>query len=278
MLGTTFAFIVILALIAGVMLDGAAAFGRAGIQSAADHLVDGAVDDAVATYQRQLAVAISSDHAELALLTNGTFTGTPAPVTILSQPSVVPTQIATEPTPPADSSTVPRFAVRYSVAPTTLVAPQCLPSAQAPQQASDAIAWLQCDGYIQESRMSLHVTVDVFDPSGQELIVQRDHYVTLRVFAQPPYSAVTGRTDGSAGDPIGAFPTGAPHEGDAGGDTVSGSSPRPEPSPYPSGGTVIHVQYVCQPGSASCALAAPPDPDQHLRSNVRWSNGNAPQP
>jgi hypothetical protein len=278
MLGTTFAFIVILALVAGVMLDGAAAFGRAGIQAAADHAVEGVVDDAVANYQRLLATAITSDHAELALLTNGTFTGTPAPVAILSQPSAMPTQIATNPTPPPDSSTVPRFVVRYTVTPTTIAAPQCSPSGQAAQPGSDAIGWLQCDGYIQESRMSLRVTVDVLDPSGHELIVQREHYVTLRLFAQPPYSAVTGRTDGSAVDPIGNAPTGAPHEGDAAGDTISGASPRPEPSPFPSGGTLIHVEYLCQPGSATCALAAPPDPDQHLRSDARWTNGNAPQP
>jgi hypothetical protein len=278
MLGTTFAFIVILALVAGVMLDGAAAFGRAGIQAAAEHVVDGVVDDAVASYQRQLATAITSDHAALALLTNGTFTGTPAPVTVLSQPSAMPTQVATQPAPPADSSTVPRFAVRYSVTPTTVFAPNCSPPGAAPHQGADPIGWLQCDGYIQESRMSLHVTVDVLDPSGHELIVQRDHYVTLRLFAQPPYSAITGRTDGSAVDPIGASPTAAPHEGDAAGDTISGASPHPEPTPYPSGGTLIHVEYVCQPGSAPCALAAPPDPDQHLRSDARWTNGNAPQP
>lgn len=278
MLGTTFAFIVILALVAGVMLDGAAAFGRAGIQAAAEHVIDGAADDAVAAYQRQLATAITSDHAELALLTNGTFTGTPAPVAILSLPTAVPTQIATEPTSPPDSSTVPRFVVRYTVTPTTLVSPQCPQSPTGAGQATDTIGWLQCDGYIQESRMSLRVKIDVFDPSGHELIVQRDHYVTLRLFAQPPYSAVTGRTDGSAADAIGAYPTGAPHEGDAAGDTVSGPSPRPEPSPYPSGGTLIHVEYACQPGSASCALAAPPDPDQHLRSDARWTNGNLPEP
>jgi hypothetical protein len=64
MLGTTFAFVIVLALLAGVALDGSAAFARAGIQAAAEHVIDGAADDAVAAFQRQLANAISSDGAD----------------------------------------------------------------------------------------------------------------------------------------------------------------------------------------------------------------------
>lgn len=275
MLGTTFAFVIVLALLAGVALDGSAAFARAGIQAAAEHVIDGAADDAVAAFQRQLANAISSDGADQLLEGPNVFTGTPAPVAPLAAPSAAP--IALEATPVPDLSAAPRFVVRSSVTPTTIAPPHCGPAGSGSTGGHDTIAWLQCDGFVQESRMSLHVVVQVFDPAGRELIVQRDEYVTLRLFAAPPYSAVTGRSDSSGDDPVGAYPTGAPHEGDVGGDTVSGVSPQPlQPSPYPSGGTLIHVQYVCQPGTASCALAAPPDPDAHLRSDAGWTNGNAP--
>jgi hypothetical protein len=270
MLGTTFAFVVVLALLAGVVLDGAAAFARAGIQAAADHVVDGVADDAVAAYQRQLATAIAADKADALLESGVLFTGTPAPVALLAAPSAAP--LAVDATPAPDPSAAPRFAVRYSVTPTTIAPPQC---AAGSSIGRDTIAWLQCDGFVQESRMSLHVVVQVFDPAGRELLVQRDENVTLRLFAAPPYSVVTGRAASGAADPVGAYPTGAPHEGDVGGDTVSGASPQPtQPSPYPSGGTLIHVQYACQPGSASCALADPPDPDLHLRRNAEWTNGN----
>ncbi|HTJ25550.1 MAG TPA: hypothetical protein VMA36_05225 [Candidatus Limnocylindria bacterium] len=275
MLGTTFVFVVVLALLAGVVLDGAAAFARAGIHAAADHVVDGAADDAVAAYQRQLASAIASDRADQLLESGGTFTGTPAPVAMLSSPSAPP--IATEPTPPPDPAAAPRFVVRYSVTPTTVAPPHCAPTDAS--SGHDTIGWLQCDGFVQESRMSLRVAVQVFDPAGSELIVQREENVALRLFAEPPYSAVTGRSESGADDPIGAYPTGAPHEGDVGGDTRSGGvQPPPAPSPYPSGGTLIHVQYACQPGTASCAQAAPPDPDLHLRANAGWTDGNVSTP
>jgi hypothetical protein len=273
-LGTTLSFLVVMTVIAVVLLDGMAGFARAGVAAAADHVVAGAIDDAIAAYQHTLASAIANDRADAALQSLSTFTGTPSPVALLTAATAAPTQLTASATPPpAAGASAPRFVIAYTVVPTTVAQPHCAGPAGSTH---DVIAWLQCDGYVQESRISLHVTVKVFDPSGNELLVQREQYVSLRLFAEPPYSAVVGRSDATAVDPLGAAPTALPHEGDVGGDTVSGVS-APQPSPYPSGGTLIHVEYVCRPGTASCALAAPPDPDMHLQQNAGWTNGNTPQ-
>jgi hypothetical protein len=109
--------------------------------------------------------------------------------------------------------------------------------------------------------------------------------VTLRLFGEPPYSAVVGRKDASAADPTGAagVPAVPAHEGDLGGGTVSGASPPPDAGAtpagqgaWPAGGTLIHVRYECADGAGHCANAAPPDPDASLRPGARWANGNRP--
>jgi len=129
--------------------------------------------------------------------------------------------------------------------------------------------------------------VRVLDAGGGATIVRREQYVTLRLFGEPPYSAVVGRKDASAADPASADALATPaHEGDLGGDTLSGASPLPlassapaaRASPWPAGGTLIHVRYECHDGAGSCANAAPPDPDEDLRAQARWSNGNRPPP
>ena len=126
--------------------------------------------------------------------------------------------------------------------------------------------------------MSLHVTVRVLDATGVQTIAQRGDDVTLRLFSEPPYSALVGRRD-AAGDPAaGGTPAAPAHEGDLGGNTVSGASPAPGPSPWPAGGTLIHVRYECHDGAGNCAGAAPPDPDGALRAGSGWANGNRPPP
>lgn len=278
MLGTTLSLIVIMALIAGVLLDGMASFARAGIQAAADHVVSSTVDDATARYQQMLASAIANDGNDGALESAATFTGTPAPVAVLTNASPPPTTLTIAATPaPVATGGAPQFAVGYTITPTTVAPPQCPGAAGSQTTTRDVVAWLQCDGYVQESRMSLHITVQVFDAAASQLLLQREAYVSLRLFAEPPYSAVVGRADGSATDPLSLAPTTPPHEGDVGGDTVSGATV-PQPSPYPSGGTLIHVEYVCNAGTRSCADAMPSDPDAHLQTNAGWTNGNAPQP
>ena len=272
MLGTALWFALACSVLAAVLLDGAAAFGRAGVQAAADRAVDGAVQDALAAYQNALGAAIARSAPP--------FTS-PAPFAGAT-PSLdgYAAAIATLPRPfsstePATGAAGLRFTLAYAVTPTTLVAPSC--TAQQQPDAADTIGWLQCDGFVQESRMSLHVVVTVLDADGAATFVQRDADATLRLFATPPYSALTG-IDDAAATRTADGPGSAAHEGDLGGDTLSGASPQPSPSPWPSAGTLIHVRYACVDGAGSCANAAPPDPDAGLRANARWSNGNLPQP
>lgn len=238
MLGTTLWFVVVIGLLATVLLNGAAAFGRAGVQAAAGHAVEGALHDAVADYQNQLQAAVAHGAA-----VPGALERTVAPVA-------------------------------YTVTPTTLAAPACPGPGTAPSAGPDTVAWLQCGGFVRESRLSLRVAVRVLDAGGGTTLAQREQFVTLRLFGEPPYSAVVGRQDAGADDPTGAGPVASAHEGDVGGDTVSGASPAPAASPWPSGGTLIHVRFECRDGAGSCANAAPPDPDGGLRPGVAWANGN----
>ncbi len=281
MLGTALWFVVAFGLLASVLLDGAAAFGRAGVQLAADRAVEAAARDALADYQNALQTAIGGSAS--ALTPAQPFTGTTPSLdgyaaALATMPNPLARTLAVE---GANGTT---FTVAYTVTPTTLAAPSCPQLGAQPAPGSDTIAWLQCSGFVQESRLSLHVVVQVLDAAGGETFAQRDTDVTLRLFAEPPYSAIVGRDDASAIEPAaingsaGATDGATPHEGDLGGDTVSGASPQPSASPWPSGGTLIHVRYQCVDGAGHCANAAPPDPDGDLRANVRWSNGNQPQP
>ncbi len=253
MLGTTLWLVVAIGLLAATMLDAAAAFGRSGVHAAADHAVEAAMQDAVADYQVALQTAIAQ--------------GTP-PASSLHR---------TYPADPSDGSGGAGLTVAYEVTPTTLAPPSCSAPSE-PPSAPDTIGWLQCNGNVAESRASLRVTARVLDAAGATL-AQRDQFVTLRLFVEPPYSAVVGRKDAAAGDPASANALAAPaHEGDVGGDTLSGSPTAPAASPWPAGGTLIHVRYECHDGAGSCANAAPPDPDADLRAGARWSNGNRPSP
>ena len=258
MLGTTLWIVLAIGVLATALLDAAAALARASVHGGAEHAVESTMHDAIADYQNRVGAAIANgDPSDAA-------SGYPAAIASVPNPlaSAVPA-----------SSGEP--AVSYAVVPTTLAAPACAANG-ASERGPDAVGWLQCGGDVAESRVSLHAVVRVLDPGGA-VLAQRDRYVTLRLFAQPPYSAVVGSTDGDA---LAATVPGAapPHEGDVGGDTVSGASPAPDASPWPAGGTLIHVRYECHDGAGSCANAAPPDPDAGLRANARWQNGNAPAP
>jgi len=269
-LGTTLWLVVAIGLLATVLADGAAAFGRAGLHAAADHAVEPAMHDAVADYQNQLQAALAR--------------GSPYLDAIAALPNPL------ERTYPAQAGDAPGaagFTLAYDVTPTTLGAPSCAPPDESDASRPDTVAWLQCNGFVAESRMSLRVVVRVLDAGGGATIVRREQYVTLRLFGEPPYSAVVGRKDASAADPASADALATPaHEGDLGGDTLSGASPLPlassapaaRASPWPAGGTLIHVRYECHDGAGSCANAAPPDPDEDLRAQARWSNGNRPPP
>lgn len=273
MLGTALWFVVALAITATVLLDAAATFGRAGVQAAANRAVETALHDAVADYQNQLGAAMAI--AAAPLTSPQPFAGTPP---VLGNYAAA---LAAIPNPlvrtfAANANASPAFTLAYTVVPTTVAPPAC--ASAAPGTGPDAIAWLQCSGFVQESRLSLRVRVDVFDAVGVQLLARREQYVTLRLFADPPYSALVGRKDGGADNPSNGDALALPaHEGDIGGDTVSGLSPPPA-APWPAGGTLIHVQYECLDGAGHCVNAAPPDPDAGLHFDARWTNGNRPEP
>jgi hypothetical protein len=261
MLGTTLWLVTALGLLAALLLDGAAAFGRAGFHAAADHALEAALDDAVADYQNRL-------QAELA---HAAATGAAVHYEIA---------VAALPNPlrgAYGATQDPGARVDYDVTPTTIAAPDCAPSGAA-SSGPDAIGWMQCNGFVSESRMSLRVFARVVDASGAA-VAQREQYVTLRLFGEAPYSAIAGRKDAGAADPAGAGALAPPaHEGDAAGATVSGTLSLPPAAGRPAGGTLIHVRYECRDGAGSCANAMPPDPDDALRAGARWENGNRPVP
>jgi hypothetical protein len=175
MLGTTLWLVVAIGLLAGVLLDAGAAFGRAAVHAAADHALEIAMNDAVADYQNQLQNAHASG----------------APPGALQRTYEAET---------ADAASGTRFSVAYDVQPTTVAAPVCARGGE-PGSGPDAVGWLQCNGFVAESRISLHVSVRVRDAGGGAMLAQREQYVTLRLFGEPPYSAVVGRKDAAAGDP-----------------------------------------------------------------------------
>jgi hypothetical protein len=283
-LGTALWLVVAMGLLAAVLLDAAAAFGRASVHAGADHAIEAVMHDAVADYQNRLQYALAHDLPGNAGATASSAAGPNYASAIESLPNPLQRTYASDATTsPSGASDAPpaaaRFVLDYAVTPTTISAPACPRSGSAESGGPDAVAWLQCNGFVGESRMSLRVVVRVLDANGAAVLAQREQYVTLRLFGEPPYSAVAGRKDASAADPANPDALASPaHEGDAGGDTVSGVPPAPLASPWPAGGTLIHVRYECRDGAGSCANASPPDPDADLRAGTHWANGNRPPP
>ncbi|MDB5069760.1 MAG: hypothetical protein JWM87_871 [Candidatus Eremiobacteraeota bacterium] len=272
-------------LLAAVLLDAAAGFGRASVHAAADHAIEAAMHDAVADYQNRLQDALAHElpRSSGAIPANASTTyayaiaSLPNPLQRSYVSGASAASGASGAVTSANEAASARFTLAYAVAPTTIAAPVCPRFGPAESNGPDAVVWLQCNGLVGESRMSLRVTVRVLDANGAAMLAQREQYVTLRLFAAPPYSAVVGRKDGAAADPAG-YANGVPaHEGDLGGATIAGASPAPSALP-PAGGTLIHVRYECVDGAGSCANAAPPDPDADLRQGATWTNGNVPTP
>ena len=121
--------------------------------------------DAVAEYQNALQAAIARAGPE-----RGSYA---AAIGALPNPleRTLPPDAASDPAGPS-------FTIGYAVTPTTLAAPACAPAGASPPPGPDTIGWLQCDAAVQESRMSLHVTVRVLDAAGVQTIAQRGDDVT----------------------------------------------------------------------------------------------------
>ena len=287
MLGAALWLVVAMGLLAAVLLDAAAGFGRASVHAAADHAIEAVMHDAVADYQNRLQGALTHEvqlngdvmPANAGVIYANAIAALPNPLEHSYASGANASSGASDMVAGTNDTPAARFMLAYAVTPTTISAPACSRFGSVESDGPDAVAWLQCNGFVGESRMSLRVVVRVLDANGAAVFAQRELYVTLRLFGEPPFSAVVGRKDASAADPASAGALAVPsHEGDAGGDTLSGVPPASLASPWPAGGTLIHVRYECRDGAGSCANASPPDPDGDLRAGTHWANGNRPPP
>jgi hypothetical protein len=230
MLAQTIVLVALCAIFAASAVAQIAGFARGQTADAAKALMQPAIETALGRYQRALGTTIAAGSTQWAgqryLLV---LPGTP-------------------------------LAAAVDVTPTAQTSPVCgAPGNAGPDRAVND----QCSPLVQESRLSLAVTTDVGPPDGAGNVTPLAHgryAVTLRLFAQPPYSMVSGVKD--AADPSGA------HEGDTGG--WSGALPA-FASPAPDD-TTIHVVYRCTDGLGSCALSNPPPPD--LPQTLPWTDGN----
>lgn len=250
MLAQTLFVIAMLAIVAASAVAGIAGAARAQAAGAAKALIVPGVETALGRYQRYVAATIGAQIGGTA----GALTAAPAAVPALNGQTRWSAQHYLEA--PGGSGAL-RIAV--DVLPTAQSVPVCSGGNTGPDTAID----VQCSALVQESRLSLTLT-SAAGPVDAEGVVsplaQGRYTVTLRLFAQPPYSAVTGASD--ATDPA------APHEGDAGG---WGNALAAFGAPS-AGDTTIHVVYACSAGTGSCATSNPSPQD--APTTLPWKNGN----
>jgi hypothetical protein len=250
-LAQTIVLVATFAILAASAVAGIAGMARAQTADAAKALMLPAIETALGAYQRALA-------ATLALQA-----GPPLAGAAVAPPALLPALAGPGPwTEQRYLFAVPGspLSVAVDVLPTAQSVPVCgAPAAAGPDRAVD----LQCSPFVQESRLSLAVTTDVgpADGAGNVSALASGRYaVTLRLFAQPPYSIVSGVKDAAAALDY--------HEGDGGG--WAGALPA-FATPGPDD-TTIHVTYRCTDGTGSCAASDPPPPD--APATVPWSDGN----
>jgi hypothetical protein len=250
-LAQTIVLVAVFAILAGSAVAGIAGLARAQTADAAKALMPAAIETALGAYQRALAATLAAQ------------AGPPPGAAALAPPALLPALAGRGP------STEQRYlfavagsplAVAVDIVPTAQSVPVCgSPGAAGPDRAVD----LQCSPFVQESRLSLAVTTDAgpADGAGNVSALAHGRYaVTLRLFAQPPYSIVSGVKDAAAATDY--------HEGDTGG--WAGALPA-FATPGPDD-TTIHVIYRCTDGTGSCAASAPPPPD--APATLPWTDGN----
>jgi hypothetical protein len=251
MLAQTIVLVALLAIFASSAVAQVAGMARAQTADAAKALMLPAIETALARYQGAIAATLG---AQAGAVPEGAALVAPVPLPALAGPGPWTEQhylIA----PPG----VP-LAAAVDVLPTAQSVPVCGAAANAgPDLAVDA----QCSPFVQESRLSLAITTDVGPADGAGNVTPLAHgryAVTLRLFAQPPYSIVSGVKDATAVSDV--------HEGDTGG---WGGALSALASPAPDD-TTIHVVYRCADGTGSCAASNPPPPDAPF--SLPWTDGN----
>ena len=251
MLAQTIVLLAVFAILAGSAVAGIAGMARAQTADAAKALMPAAIETALGAYQRMLAASLA---AQAGPPPASAAVAPPAPLPALAGPGPWTEQryvyaVAGSP-----------LTVAVDVVPTAQSVPACgSPSDAGPDRAVD----LQCSPFVQETRLSLAVTTDVGPADGAGNVSALAHgrfAVTLRLFAQPPYSIVSGVKDAAVATDY--------HEGDTAG--WAGALPA-FATPGPDD-TTIHVTYRCTDGSGSCAGSAPPPPD--APATVPWTDGN----
>jgi hypothetical protein len=268
-LAQTLVLCTILMLATTVLVEGVGTFARAQLQNVSQAVIRASLDRAIANAQAQVASVESAtyganaDASQYAAL-------------------AIDADLASELKPPAPTITATgSFAVATTIAFTTLALPQCANPGAAP----DVAVALQCSPYIQESRVSGTASIAVYplaagaplpqSTDGLTPLAARTQTFTLRVFAYPPYAALTGVRDGDAADPTSDDPNiTAAHEADTGG-YAPNLGPLVQPPPANDGDTTIHVVYQCQSAQYACTGTSVPY-DQDATQNTTWQNGNAP--
>jgi hypothetical protein len=178
-----------------------------------------------------------------------------------------------------------RYGVHAFVQTTTSSAPQCT-GASSEGASSDVAQDVQCSPWVQESRLSAQIVVQVSPAGaapGTAVLLRRVENVTFRLFAAPPYVAIVGRQDAAAiasnvNDPNAVdVGSGAAHEYDTAGRNsaplaADASSGTVNDGP---GDTVVHVIYSCtNPTGGPCPqMPAPPDIGA-VQPALPWNNGN----
>lgn len=250
MLAQTLFLCALLAIFAASAVASVAGGARSAGASAARALIAPGIEAALAAYQRYVAETVAAE----AGTPPATYTAEPARLPALNAQTAWSEQRYLE---APDGGSPLRVAV--DVVPTATSAPSCGGGGSGPDVAHEA----QCSPFAQESRLSLALTAAAgpVDANGAVSALAQSRYtVTLRLFAQPPYAAVSGALD--AQDPNG------PHEADGAG---WGDALGPFGTPLP-GDTTIHVVYGCTPGTGSCAFSAPPPAD--APTSLPWTDGN----
>ncbi len=250
MLAQTVVLIALFAILAASAIAGVAGVARTQSIGAARALIVPGVESALSRYQRTIATTIAAQTGAADAVARQA----PATIPALAGATAWAVQHTLEAPAPAGP-----FRVAVDVTPTAQSVPQCNGAPAGP----DTAVALQCSPFVQESRLSLTVTsaAGPLDASGTvSPLAHGRTIVTLRLFAQPPYSAISGALD--AADPAGY------HEGDTGG---FGNALPAFGSPAPDD-TTIHVVYSCSDGTGSCATSDPPPQD--APTAVPWTNGN----
>ena len=250
MLAQTLFLVAVLALFATSAIAGVAGVARAQSANAARALIVPAIETAVGRYQREIAATIEAQSVRQ----SAPALAPPGPIAALNGGIAWSEKTYLE-SAGADS---PLHAT-VDVRPTAQTLPTCASASSGPDSALD----LQCSPFVQESRLSLTLTSDAgpIDTNGTiSALAHARTIVTLRLFAQPPYSVLAGIKD--AADPDGF------HEGDSGGyGNAIGAFATPAADD-----TTIHVVYECIAGAGSCATSAPPPAD--APASRQWTNGN----